>query len=127
MTRAGCFPSPAGLASWNLLYAVAGAGFDENQGQLTIRPHALPGSDALQLPIFGPRAWFWLDFRRSLTNANQSLRLRMVKRLDDRPFTLRSFVAEAPIAIPRQSRPPVPSDLPSGSPLANELALIKWP
>src|SRR5439155_12487831 len=59
--------------------------------------HPLPGSDAMQLPVFGPRAWLWLDFRRSLTNANQSLRLRMVKRLDDRPFVLRSFVAEAPI------------------------------
>jgi uncharacterized protein (DUF608 family) len=88
---------PAGLASWNVLYALSGAGFDESVGQLAVRPQLPAGADNLQVPVFGPRAWFWLDCQRSLTNANVSIRLKLVKRLDDRPIFLRSFVTAAPI------------------------------
>src|SRR5262249_45616353 len=89
--------SIANLGSWSALYALAGAGFDEPDGRLAFRPHPPSRADPLPVPLFGPGAGLWLDYRRSRSNANSSLRLNLVKRCDEQPFVLRSLVTDTPI------------------------------
>jgi uncharacterized protein (DUF608 family) len=90
-------PGMADLSSWNVLYALAGASFDEPQNRLVLRPHLPTGEDVMQIPVFGPRTWLWLDCRRSRVNANVSLRAKMVRRTDDRPYILQTLSLDAPL------------------------------
>ncbi len=83
--------SATSLATWNVYQALTGFVLDEPGGRLVAAPSVPASWNGLHAPLYGPRYWAWLDYSRNPNNAATNLRLKLVKKLDDRPVTLTSL------------------------------------
>lgn len=86
----------AALSSWRVLEALTGAVPDEPGGRLVVTPRVPTSWEGLRAPIFTPRYWAWMEYARSPHSAAVNLRLRLLKKFDDRPVMLTGLTVPAP-------------------------------
>jgi non-lysosomal glucosylceramidase len=84
------------MGSWNAYQAVTGMTLDEPGSWLTVTPGLPTSWNGLHAPVFGPRHWSWIDYARNPYNAATDLRIKLVKKLDDRPVMLNGLTTPAP-------------------------------
>lgn len=95
-TRQGSGAHISTLASWNVYEALTGVTLDEPSGTLAVAPNLATGWTGLHAPLFAPRYWAWIDYARNPSNAATDLRLKLVKKFDDRPVLLNGLTTVAP-------------------------------
>ncbi|MFN3650664.1 MAG: GH116 family glycosyl-hydrolase [Armatimonadota bacterium] len=84
------------MGSWNTYLALTGLVLDEPGSRLTVAPSLPTSWNGFHAPLFSPRYWAWADYARNPLNAATNLRLKLVKKLDDRPVLLNALTTTAP-------------------------------
>lgn len=90
---------PSCLGSWNLYSALVGVDMDEPAARLTVVPAMPAAATELRVPFFAPRRWLWVEHLRTPSSASMHLRVRLLKRFDERPDPLREIVTSMPPAL----------------------------
>lgn len=85
------------LASWNAYTALTGITLDEPAGKLGVSPSLPADQNGLHAPLFAPRYWAWIDYARNPNNAATNLRLKLIKKFDDRPVILNAVTTAVPV------------------------------
>jgi len=86
----------ATMASWNVYTAVTGVVLDDPASRLTVAPSLPTAANGLHAPLFSPRYWAWIDYARHPNNAATNLRLKLLKKFDDRTVALSALTTNAP-------------------------------
>ncbi len=95
--RSGGSSHATTLASWNAYSALTGVTLDEPAGKLGVSPSLPADLNGLHAPLFGPRYWAWIDYARNPNNAATNLRLKLIKKFDDRPVILNALTTAVPV------------------------------
>lgn len=95
--RSGGVSHAGTLASWNVYSALTGVTLDEPGGRLGVSPSLPAEQNGLHAPFFAPRYWAWIDYARNANNAATNLRLKLVKKFDDKPVLLNALTTAAPV------------------------------
>jgi uncharacterized protein (DUF608 family) len=89
----------AAMGSWNVYTALTGFIPDEPGGRLTVAPNLPADWNGLHAPLFSPRFWAWADYGRTVNNASADLRVKLVRKFDERPLVLNGLTTTAPSGV----------------------------